>query len=191
MPLHFNVIVRQLYPDITLTSTNFEVGGTYAVFIDGCNGSGCHIMIDTLQGGGAPVVNEVPNDISFDAELFESDTLCYGATNVLLDVPDAFGAFGYVWNINGVIDTTYDSEFVAPGPFESSFQVCVTAFNLCAFTNPVCMDVYVDFPKTFLEFDVICEGDPYSWDVPVSSTMSGQYSATRYSPLYVVNILYS
>ncbi len=136
----------------TFTNTVPLVIGQYYYFVmDGNHDDSCNYTINVTEG--STMVPPLP-----DPEPIEgAETVCLSET-AAYSIPPISGANFYEWRLNGQLISEGDSTEIAwntPGTYE----LCVTAFNVCDTVVPACMLVQVLEPETTdLTFD-ICEGN--------------------------------
>ncbi len=158
----------QIYANIP---TN--IGSTYYLVFDGCNGDICDIFITVDAGGQAPTVED-PTDIIFPPSGFEPpvggdlDTVCAGAVAYPVTSPELFGASSYIWTLpNGDIELTFDPflEYDFPNSPGSTYEFCVQGRSDCDTSDLIYCEMVVLAPLDTVHFPPIflCEGESTTW----------------------------
>ncbi|MBK7407770.1 MAG: gliding motility-associated C-terminal domain-containing protein [Saprospirales bacterium] len=127
------------------------IGQYYFFAMDGNWGDVCHYTIHVTQG--STMVPPLPpaEPVAGPIEVCISEPTTYS-------IPAINGANFYQWTLNGVYagdGNSTDITFASPG----TYQLCVTAFNVCDTVAPSCMTVDVFAPATTDLFPEICSGD--------------------------------
>jgi PKD repeat protein len=167
---------------LLLTATNLIPNNTYYLLVDGFAGDHCDFELEIIPPQFATLAKPaIPEGFA---------SLCIGGT-ATYTIPEAFGATGYIWKIdgNGVFSnqlqtiTTYTN---TPTPVEATWSlgagnICVAAFNDSDTTTFSCLDVVItnttaiNYPAVYLCSNQIPYQLPFS---NISVNESGTYTAT-------------
>ncbi|HHH54933.1 MAG TPA: hypothetical protein ENK91_14820, partial [Bacteroidetes bacterium] len=157
--------------DIPVDLTGLTVGQTYYFFIDGCNGTQCTYWLEILYGGGTPEVNG-PLDVLCDDNFPDCENICVGS-DVTFTLDEVYNAVTFVWDVNGVIDSTATPDTTIHFDMPGSYSICVYGKNDCNTGEPFCFDFEVTQlpPEDLGPFDVcqnVLEGGytPDDWQGP-------------------------
>ena len=128
------------------------VGQHYYLVIDGSGGANCNWTFTVLQGS-----TEV-SPLSTSGIISYSDDPCVGG-NVEFTTTGELGAAQYYWTVDGVsqggLSQDFMTSFVAPGTYE----VCVTAANVCDQAPQSCASVTVREIGSLVIDENICTGE--------------------------------
>ncbi len=142
--------------DIPVTLTGLTVGETYHFFIDGCSGTQCTYWIEILYGGGTPEVNG-PLGVICDDNFPDCEDICVGA-DVTFTLDEVYNAVTYVWDVNGVIDSTSTPDTTIHFDQPGIYDICVYGKNDCNVGDPYCFQVEVEqMPPEDLGSFEVCE----------------------------------
>ncbi len=130
------------------------VGQHYYLVMDGSNGTICDWTFDVLSGSTAVGQLTTSGDISGLAQTCPDMPTTYSTTG---DV----GAALFYWTVDGTpaggTTQTVDITFPADGTYE----LCVTAANVCDEAPPSCTTIEVVTPGTLNLVENICDNDCY------------------------------
>lgn len=130
------------------------VGQHYYIVVDGSNNDECDWTFNVISGSTAVGQLTTSGDISGLSETCPDMPTTYSTTG---DV----GAALFYWTINGApvggttqtVDITY--------PADGTYELCVTAANVCDDAPPTCTTVEVVTPGTLNLVEEICDNDCY------------------------------
>ncbi|MEM8909097.1 MAG: hypothetical protein AAGD05_14725, partial [Bacteroidota bacterium] len=145
---------------ITLSSSSFEVGQVYYLFLDGCAGSVCDYEITVLQG---VTTAPVPGDHTTPTG---TTVVCENGQGTYF-IPPVPNASEYDWTLPpGASIISGDNNEIVVAFGGSGGQVCVQAFNECypPTLPPLCMDVMMVPPAINNINDTYCTGGTYFFE---------------------------
>jgi len=128
------------------------IGQHYYLVIDGSGGANCNWTFTVLEGS-----TEV-SPLSTSGVISYTDDPCVGGT-VDFTTTGEVGAAQYYWTVEGVpqggLSQNFSTSFIAPGTYE----VCVTAANVCDEAPPSCTTVSVREIGSSIVDEDICFGE--------------------------------
>ncbi len=128
------------------------VGQHYYLVIDGSGGANCNWTFTVLEGS-----TEV-SPLSTSGIISYTDDPCVGGT-VDFTTTGEVGAAQYYWSVEGVpqggLTQDFSTSFIAAG----SYEVCVTAANVCDQAPPSCTTVSVREVGSSIIDEDICFGE--------------------------------
>ncbi len=157
--------------DFSVTLAPLTVGDTYYFFLDGCAGSVCTYTVVNVVGGQYAEIDETGfSDPSCDDS--SCDAICVGADDYSFTFTGSTLSIEYTWTIDpvpagepGTIvvdngDTNVEMNF----PEAGTFEICVTGYNFCDYTEEYCqiVDVILIADEDYGIVEV-CENE---YDVP-------------------------
>ncbi len=125
--------------DIVVTANDLVVGQIYWFMVDGWGGDACDYDVTVTQG------NTDPPPLSPPGPITPMVTGCEGET-VTFMVPALTGASYYEWVLPDGTVVNGEDPFV-DYTFGVGGQVCVTANNVCNFSEQVCITVELNDPN--------------------------------------------
>jgi len=106
-----------------ISMTGLEIGGTYHLILDGCNGSACDVRINVVGVCGSAEIEPWSNPIQGPEQVCLEDTPIYTVDNLQ-------AASNYHWYIDGVeVAVTGTNFFSVDWPGVGVFELCVDASN--------------------------------------------------------------
>nr|MBS0038167.1 gliding motility-associated C-terminal domain-containing protein [Saprospiraceae bacterium] len=182
----------QLVSDCSLVSSpqqgtvNFTVntqpGQVYGIVVDGWSADECKVEVQEVLSGGEPP--ELEEDLIGEPEFdpippWDKDTICAGAVDVPFTlVGEVPNACTYIWTLENVDLMTIDTlevedptEVLIDFPEPGEYEICVSATNLCASTEPVCRTVWVLPLTPEVTIDTLCKREPYVWLGPFGEVL--------------------
>ena len=144
-------------PNTTVTFTNtvpLVVGQHYYLVMDGSNGTVCDWTFDVISGSTAVGNLTTSGVISGNEQTCPDLPTTYSTTG---DV----GAALFFWTISGVTQTATTQSVDLTFPADGTYEVCVTAANVCDEAQPVCTTVEVVTPMVLNLVEEICDNDCY------------------------------
>lgn len=143
------------------------IGQYYYLVMDGSNGSVCDWTFDVLEGS-----TKVP-ELTTSGIIDGPEFTCANGSDIFT-TSGQVGATIFDWTLNG-IDIDGDQQVQVNWTQPGTYQVCVTASNVCDKAPPSCKTIVVrDIPKTDITA-TICEGSTYIVDEDNSLTDAGEY----------------
>ncbi len=142
-------------PNTTVTFTNtvpLVVGQHYYLVMDGSNGTICDWTFNVISGSTAVGNLTTSGVISGNLETCSNFPTTYSTTG---DV----GAALFFWTIDGVTQLATTQSVDLTFPADGTYEVCVTAANVCDQAMPTCTTVEVDTPLDIFLFETICDND--------------------------------
>lgn len=127
------------------------IGQYYYFVMDGNMGDICKYTIHVTSG--STLVPPLPPaaPVAGPALLCQSESATYS-------IPAITGANFYKWYLNGVA-VADGTEVELDFPVAGTYELCVSAFNVCDTVEPSCMTIQVLPPVTTNLTQVICQGD--------------------------------
>ena len=144
-------------PNTTVTFSNtvpLVVGQHYYLVMDGSNGTICDWTFNVISGSTA-----VGN--------LTTSGIISGNVTTCPDLPTTFSTTGdvgaalFFWTINGALQSATSQEVDLTFPADGTYEVCVTAANVCDEAQPTCTTVEVVTPMVLNLVEEICDNDCY------------------------------
>ena len=130
------------------------IGQHYYLIMDGSSGDICDWTFDVISGSTAVGDLETSGIIDGPTELCPNLNTNYATTDII-------GATFYDWTVNGVAQSGQDNELDFTFPSDGTYELCVTASNVCDEAPPSCTIINVISPQpTYLE-EVLCANECY------------------------------
>ena len=162
----FQSLDCQNFSPITICDTDIEentsqvfesnvpltVGQYYYLVIDGSASANCSWTFN-VEEGSTEVLPLVDSGI-----LSHQETSCPG-NQVLFNTSGEFGASTYLWEIDGKEVNGNGLELIYDFPADGTYEVCVTASNVCDGAPPSCSTIEIRTPGTTVLDEVICNGE--------------------------------
>jgi len=145
-------------PNTTVTFTNttpLVVGQHYYLVMDGSDGTICDWTFDVISGSTAVNTLSTSGVISGNEQTCPDFPTTYSTTG---DV----GAALFFWTIDGVRQPGMTQSIDLSFPADGTYEVCVTAANVCDEAQPTCTTVEVVTPLVLNLVETICDNDCYS-----------------------------
>ncbi len=144
-------------PNSTITLSNtvpLVVGQYYYIVVDGSNNDECDWTFNVVNGSTAVGQLTTSGDISGLDQTCPDMPTTYSTTG---DV----GAALFYWTLNGnpTGGTTQTVDIIFPA--DGTYELCVTAANVCDDAPPTCTTVEVVTPGTLNLVEEICDNDCY------------------------------
>ena len=144
-------------PNTTVTFSNtvpLIVGQHYYLVMDGSNGTICDWTFNVISGSTAVGTLTTSGIISGNTQTCPDLPTTYSTTG---DV----GAALFFWTIDGVAQSSTTSSVDLTFPADGTYEVCVTAANVCDEAMPTCTTVEVVTPMVLDLVETICDNDCY------------------------------
>lgn len=159
-----------------LVGTNYTVGETYYVMIDGWLGDFCDYAISVVAGSTSLPPLTDPTTPSGDA------VVCPGASGITYSIPALLNATSYDWTVPSgatfVENGNGESITVNFGPSATSGSICVEASNDCHFSNQVCFPVTVQGLAPTADYGEYCAGNTFYYPTNGTNYTAGTYFIT-------------
>ena len=128
------------------------IGQYYYLIMDGSGGANCNWTFNVLSGTTEVLPLTTSGDLSFP------DDMCPGVDYDFSTTVET-GAAAFEWTVNGITQPGNDPTAVINFPVEGSFEVCVTASNVCDMAPPSCETILVRIPESLFITEDLCEGE--------------------------------
>ncbi len=128
------------------------IGQHYYLIMDGSGGDRCDWTFEVLQGSTA--VNQLTTSgiISGEPETCADFPTTYTTSG---DV----GAAIFYWTVDGVAQQSTNQSIDLTFPADGTYELCVTAANVCDQADPTCTTITVHTPQPLFIDETICDGD--------------------------------
>ncbi len=139
----------------TQTFTNIvplTVGQYYYLVIDGSSSANCDWTFNVLEGSTEILPLE-------DSGILTNTTVGCPEIPVTFTTSGEFGAASYLWTVDGVSQIENDLELTYDFPEDGTYEICVTASNVCDEAPPTCTTVTVVTPETLVIEEILCDGE--------------------------------
>ena len=140
------------------TSQTFEtfvplvIGQHYYLVIDGSMSANCAWTFNVLEGSTAVLPLDDSGVITVPEETCPDMPVMFSTTG-------EEGAAIYDWTVNGAAQTENSTDIELSFPADGTYDICVTASNVCDEAPPTCVTYQVRTPETFSINEVLCDGD--------------------------------
>ena len=140
------------------TSQTFEtfvplnIGQHYYLVIDGSMSANCAWTFNVLEGSTAVLPLMDSGVITVPEEACPNMPVQFSTTG-------EDGAAIYDWTINGVAQGGNSTELDFSFPADGTYNICVTASNVCDEAPPTCTTYQVRTPESLSINEVLCAGD--------------------------------
>ncbi len=140
------------------TSQTFEtfvplvVGQHYYLVIDGSMSANCEWTFNVLEGSTAVSPLDDSGIISLPEETCPGVTVPFSTTGEV-------GAAIYEWTVDGVAQGGNSKDVEFSFPADGTYNICVTASNVCDEAPPTCTTYQVSTPEGFSINEQLCEGE--------------------------------
>ncbi len=140
------------------TSQTFEtfvplvVGQHYYLVIDGSMSANCEWTFNVLEGSTAVLPLDDSGIITVPEETCPGVAVPFSTTGEV-------GAAIYEWTVDGVSEGGNSKDFEFSFPADGTYNICVTASNVCDEAPPTCTTYQVSTPESFSINEQVCEGD--------------------------------
>lgn len=159
-----------------LVGTNYTVGETYYVMIDGWLGDFCDYAIQVVAGSTSLPALSNPATPSGDA------VVCAGASSITYSIPALTNAVGYNWTVPSgatfVESVDGTSITVDYGASALSGNICVDAYNDCHTSGQVCFPVMVQALPPGNDYGEHCAGELFYYPNNGINYSAGTYYIT-------------
>ncbi len=165
-------------PNATATFSNLvplEIGQYYYLILDGSMGDICDWTFNVVEGS-----TEV-GALTTSGMIEGAEALC-PALSTSYSTTGAVGATFFNWTVNGVVQTSESQEIDISFPSDGTYELCVTAANVCDQAPPTCTTIAVTSPTSTtivetlcsnecmeLAGETICESGLYEFIIPLSN----------------------
>ena len=142
-------------PNTSFVFTNYAplvVGQHYYLIMDGSGGDRCDWTFEVLQGSTAVGELTTSGIISGEMETCANFPTTYTTSG---DV----GAAIFYWTINGAPHPSTNQSVDIVFPDDGTYELCVTAANVCDQAAPECTTITVRTPETLNIDQTLCDGD--------------------------------
>lgn len=140
------------------TTVSFEntvplvIGQHYYLIMDGSSGDVCDWTFNVVEGSTAV------GQLTTSGIITGQNTTCPGLVTTYSTTGD-IGANIFFWSVNGVSQSSLTNEIDIVFPQDGTYEVCVTATNVCDEAPPSCYTVEVITPKTLYINEVLCDNN--------------------------------
>lgn len=156
----------QTFSAITPCDTNIEsftsqtfsnivplvIGRHYYLVIDGSGGSNCSWTFNVIEGTTEVLPLETSGFIDHPNETCPGQSVGFFAQ-------EQVGADIFFWTVNDVGQTSFDSNIALTFDEEGTYEVCVTAANVCNSAPPTCSTILIREIGNSTEDHILCEGE--------------------------------
>jgi gliding motility-associated-like protein len=142
-------------PNSTATFSNLSplvVGQHYYLIMDGSAGDICDWTFNVLEGSTAVLELTTSGVISGNSEICPDLPTPYSTTG---DV----GAAIFYWTVDGIPQSNQNQEIDISFPTDGTYEVCVTAANVCDQAPPTCTSVNVVTLETLIIDEILCDNN--------------------------------
>ncbi len=142
-------------PNTSYTFTNdapLTIGQHYYIIMDGSAGDICDWTFEVLAGSTAVGQLTTSGIISGEMETCADFPTTYTTSG---DV----GAAIYYWSVDGNLQQNTSQDIELTFPADGTYELCVTAANVCDQAPPECTTILVRTPETLNIDETICDGD--------------------------------
>lgn len=142
-------------PNATATFSNLTplvVGQHYYLILDGSKGDICDWTFNVVEGSTLVGDLTTSGEITGERELCPDLSTSYSTTGVL-------GATLFYWTLDGVAQSGLESAIDITFPADGSYELCVTAANVCDEAPPTCTTINVVSPEPSFLNETICAND--------------------------------
>ncbi|WP_020539340.1 gliding motility-associated C-terminal domain-containing protein [Lewinella cohaerens] len=144
-------------PNTTITLSNtvpLVVGQHYYLVMDGSNNDECDWTFSVVSGSTAVGNLTTSGVISGNRSTCPDLPTSYSTTG---DV----GAALFYWTVDGTPQAATTSTLDLTFPADGTYELCVTAANVCDEAPPTCTTIEVTTPETLFLVETICDNDCY------------------------------
>ncbi|MEO1260806.1 MAG: gliding motility-associated C-terminal domain-containing protein [Bacteroidota bacterium] len=133
-------------------NTPLTIGQHYYLIMDGSGGDRCDWTFEVVEGTTDLGVLTTSGDISGEMETCANFPTTYTTTG---DV----GATIFTWTVDGVFQPSFSQTIDLEFPEDGTYELCVTASNVCDSAPPTCTDILVRTPETLNINETICDDE--------------------------------
>ena len=128
------------------------IGQYYYLVIDGSSSANCDWTFNVDEGS----TEVLPLEDS--GVLTNSPTSC-PQVPINFNTSGEVGAADYTWEVEGEVQAGNGLDFTFQFPEDGTYEVCVTASNVCDEAAPTCTTVEIITPGTLILDEILCFGD--------------------------------
>lgn len=144
-------------PNTTITLSNtvpLVVGQHYYLVMDGSNNDECDWTFSVTSGSTAVGNLTTSGEINGNRETCPDLPTSYSTSG---DV----GAALFFWTVDGTLQDETTQAIDLTFPADGTYELCVTAANVCDEAPPTCTIIEVTTPETLFLVETICDNDCY------------------------------
>ncbi len=144
-------------PNSTITLSNtvpLVVGQHYYLVMDGSNNDECDWTFNVTNGSTAV------GNLTTSGVISGNRTTCPDLPTTYSTTGD-IGAALFYWTVDGVPQPETTQAVDLTFPSDGTYELCVTAANVCDEAPPTCTTIEVTTPETLFLIETICENDCY------------------------------
>ena len=142
-------------PNATATFSNLEplvVGQHYYLIMDGSMGDICDWTFNVIEG------STLVGDLTTSGVIEGQEELCPELSTTYSTTGEV-GATLFYWTVDGVEQDGVAPEIDLVFPADGTYQLCVTAANVCDQAPPSCTTITVTSPETLFLTETLCAND--------------------------------
>ena len=142
-------------PNATATFSNLVplvVGQHYYLIMDGSMGDICDWTFNVIEG------STLVGDLTTSGVIEGPDELC-PELSMTYSTTGEVGATLFYWTVDGVEQDGIDPEIDIAFPTDGTYQLCVTAANVCDQAPPSCTTINVISPESLFLTETLCSND--------------------------------
>ena len=142
-------------PNATATFSNtvpLVVGQHYYLIMDGSMGDICDWTFNVISG------STLVGDLTTSGIIEGAEELCPELSTTYSTTGEV-GATFYNWTVNGVEQNSITQEIDLTFPTDGTYQLCVTASNVCDEAPPSCTTINVVSPEPSYLVETLCAND--------------------------------
>lgn len=144
-------------PNTTITLSNtvpLVVGQHYYLVMDGSNNDECDWTFSVTNGSTAV------GDLTTSGVISGNRSTCPDLPTTYSTTGD-IGAALFNWTVDGIQQAPTTQNIDITFPADGTYELCVTAANVCDEAPPTCTTIEVNTPETLFLVATICDNDCY------------------------------
>lgn len=128
------------------------IGQYYYLVMDGSASANCDWTFNVLEGSTEVLPLEDSGIITHSGNSCPGQSVSFNTTG-------EFGAANYDWTVDDkpIDGNTQDESYVFPE--DGTYEICVTASNVCDEAPPSCTTIEIITPETLFLDEILCQGD--------------------------------
>jgi hypothetical protein len=144
-------------PNTTITLSNtvpLVVGQHYYLVMDGSNNDECDWTFNVISGSTAV------GNLTTSGVISGNRTSCPDLPTTYSTTGD-IGAALFYWTVDGITQPEATQDIELTFPSDGTYELCVTAANVCDEAPPTCTTIEITTPETLFLVETICDNDCY------------------------------